>query len=235
MKRLFDIVMATTGLVIAAPVIFLGAVAVRVSSPGPAFYQAKRAGRQGEPFDLYKLRTMVHDQDPARNRITGQNDSRVTAIGRLLRTFKIDELPQLWNILRGDMSFVGPRPEDLEIVDQHYTPEQMRVLDIRPGLTTPGQIEWFPDLMYHDPAPPGTSVEEHYLSRHLPFKLACDLEYVESNSLLLDLRVLFQTLWCVAVRSRLAPPPRKPLPIAGPGGHSPGLDSDPGSGGSTRS
>ena len=229
MKRLFDIVLATTGLVFAAPVILLCAVAVRATSPGPAFFLARRAGRRGEPFNLYKLRTMLHDQDPARARITAENDSRVTPVGRLLRTFKIDELPQLWNILRGDMSFVGPRPEDIEIVRQHSTPEQMRVLDVRPGLTTPGQVEWYPDLMYHDPPPPGTSVEEHYLRRHLPFKLAGDLEYVDSSSgPLLDLRVLIETLWCVAVRSRLAPPVRKPLPIVADATEAAASDSDPG-------
>jgi lipopolysaccharide/colanic/teichoic acid biosynthesis glycosyltransferase len=229
LKRLFDIVLATTGLVITAPVILLGAVAVRATSPGPAFYLANRAGLRGEPFHVLKLRTMQHDQDPKRDRITAENDSRVTPVGRLLRTFKIDELPQLWNILRGDMSFVGPRPEDLEIVRQHYSPEQMRVLDVRPGLTTPGQVEWYPDLLYHDPPPPGTGVEEHYLARHLPFKVAQDLEYVDSSSLLLDIRVLCGTLWCVAVRSRLALPPRKPLPIAADAveGQSPDASAEP--------
>lgn len=226
MKRLFDIVVATIGLVVAAPIIFLGAIAVRATSPGPAFFVARRAGRRGEPFHLYKLRTMRHDHRANRERITAQKDSRVTGVGRLLRTFKIDELPQLWNILRGDMSFVGPRPEDIEIVRGHYSPEHMRILDVRPGLTTPGQIEWYPDLLYHDPPPPGTSVEQHYLRRHLPLKLAGDLEYVESSGLLLDLRVLFQTLWCVAVRSRLAPPPRKALPIVADAAEAPAPDSD---------
>jgi lipopolysaccharide/colanic/teichoic acid biosynthesis glycosyltransferase len=88
----------------------------------------------------------------------------------------------------------------------------MRIFDVRPGLTTPGQVEWYPDLLYHDPPPPGVSVEQHYLTRHLPLKLAGDLKYVDSSSLLLDLRVLCETLWCVAVRSRLAPPSRRPLP-----------------------
>lgn len=227
MKRLFDIVLATTGLFLVAPVILLGAVAVRVTSPGPAFFVARRAGRWGQPFDLYKLRTMRHDQGSAREKITAENDSRVTGVGRLLRTFKIDELPQLWNILRGDMSFVGPRPEDFEIVRQHYTPEQMRVLDARPGLTTPGQVEWYPDLLYHDPPPPGTSVEEHYLARHLPFKIAADLDYLDSQGLLLDIRLLFQTLWCIAVRSHLAPLPRKPLPVVADTPEDPPADSDP--------
>jgi lipopolysaccharide/colanic/teichoic acid biosynthesis glycosyltransferase len=213
LKRLFDIVLATTGLVIATPVIVLGAVAVRATSSGPAFFLATRAGLRGEPFHLFKLRTMHHDQEPDRDRITAENDSRVTPVGRLLRTFKIDELPQLWNILRGDMSFVGPRPEDIEIVRRFYTPEQMRVLDIRPGLTTPGQVEWYPDLLYHDPPPQGTSVEEHYLTRHLPFKLASDLQYVDSHNLFLDIRLLAQTVWCIAIRSHLAPLPRKSLPI----------------------
>lgn len=213
MKRLFDMVLATIGLLVAAPIILLGAVAVRASSPGPAFYVARRAGRRGEPFNLYKLRTMRHDQGAGRQRITAEEDSRITGIGRLLRTFKLDELPQLWNILKGDMSFVGPRPEDIEIVRRHYTAEQMRVLDVRPGLTTPGQVEWYPDLLYHDPPPPGVSAEDHYLERHLPLRLAGDLDYVRSAGLFVDLGVLFRTLWCVAVRSRLSPPPRKPIPV----------------------
>lgn len=210
LKRSFDIAMATVGLIVAAPLIVAGALVVRATSPGPAFYRAVRAGRGGEPFHLYKLRTMR--RDGGGSRITEQNDSRVTPVGRLLRTFKIDELPQLWNVLRGDMSFVGPRPEDIEIVRRHYTAEQMGVLDVRPGLTTPGQVEWYPDLTYHDPPPPGVSMERHYLERHLPLKLAGDLEYVRTRSFLLDLKVILATIWCVAVRSRLDPPPRRPVP-----------------------
>lgn len=213
LKRSFDIAMAALGLLLAGPLIVAGALAVKATSPGPAFYRAVRAGRGGEPFHLFKLRTMR--RDGGGSRITEVNDSRVTPVGRLLRSFKIDELPQLWNILRGDMSFVGPRPEDIEIVRRHFTPEQMGVLSVRPGLTTPGQVEWYPDLTYHDPPPPGVPMERHYLERHLPLKLAGDLEYVRTRSFLLDLRVLLATAWCVAVRSRLDPPPRRPWP--GPG------------------
>ncbi len=211
LKRSFDIVLSAAGLLLAAPLIAAGALAVKATSPGPAFYRAKRAGRGGQPFHLYKIRTMRHDGGGG-SRITAVHDSRVTPAGRLLRTFKIDELPQLWNILKGDMSFVGPRPEDIEIVRRHYTPEQMGVLAVRPGLTTPGQVEWYPDLTYHDPPPPGVPMERHYFERHLPLKLAGDLDYVRTRSFLLDLKVILLTFWCVAVRSRLSPPPRRPLP-----------------------
>ena len=216
LKRSFDIAMAATGLLLTGPLILVGALAVRATSSGPAFYRAVRAGRGGEPFHLYKLRTMR--QDGGGSRITEVHDSRVTPVGRLLRTFKIDELPQLWNILRGDMSFVGPRPEDIDIVRRHFTPEQMGVLDVRPGLTTPGQVEWYPDLTYHDPPPPGVPMERHYLERHLPLKLAGDLEYVRTRSFLRDLKVILATVWCVAIRSRLNPPPRRPVPDPGPHG-----------------
>src|ERR671923_1545938 len=121
-KRLIDIVLAGVGLALAAPVLALAALGIRLSSPGPVFYRARRAGRAGSCFTMYKLRTMHQRRPGQASRITGQDDPRVFPLGALLRRTKIDELPQLFNVLRGDMSIVGPRPEDPAIVARHYTP-----------------------------------------------------------------------------------------------------------------
>jgi lipopolysaccharide/colanic/teichoic acid biosynthesis glycosyltransferase len=128
----------------------------------------------------------------------------------LLRKSRIDELPQFWNVLCGDMSIVGPRPEDWDIVEQYYTPEQQRTLEIRPGVTSAAEIRWYPDLTYHDPPPPDVSIQEWYLMRHLPARLAEELHYMEKQSVLLDLKLIGQTIFCVLVSSWL-PPKKQPL------------------------
>ena len=133
-KRLMDILFSAIGLVLLGPLMLLAAAVIRLSSPGPVFYVAKRAGLHGRAFGLLKFRTMQVGADRL-GACTAQNDSRVFAAGRILRLFKIDELPQLINVLRGEMSIVGPRPEDWQIVHDCYTPEQRRVLEVVPGLT----------------------------------------------------------------------------------------------------
>lgn len=210
-KRTFDVVFSLGALLLTGPVILIGALAVTLTSPGPAFYRARRAGRGGRPFTMFKLRTMRVGTDVPDRPITEGEDDRITPVGHVLRKFQIDELPQLWNVLRGEMSVVGPRAEDWEIVHRHYTPEQRRTLDVRPGMVSPADITWYPNLTYHDPPPPGVSVQEHYLTRHMPLQVAECLRYVEERSLLLDLKVIGQTAWCVLVRS-WRPPRRKPVP-----------------------
>jgi lipopolysaccharide/colanic/teichoic acid biosynthesis glycosyltransferase len=209
-KRLFDVVFAVCVLLVTWPLILIGALAVKRTSPGPAFYRAKRAGLAGKPFDMLKLRTMRVGADTPDRRITAAQDDRITPVGRLLRKSKIDELPQFWNVLRGDMSIVGPRPEDWDIVEGYYTPEQRRTLEVRPGVTATEEVRWYPDLMYHDPPPAGVSTQEWYLMRHLPARLAEGLRYVEQQSMLLDLKVIGQTIFCVLVRSWL-PSKKRPL------------------------
>jgi lipopolysaccharide/colanic/teichoic acid biosynthesis glycosyltransferase len=208
--RLFDAAFASLALLFTSPVILIGALAVKLSSPGPAFYRAKRAGRGGKPFVMFKLRTMYVNTDAPDRRVTGDRDDRITPVGRLLRKFRIDELPQFWNVLRGDMSVVGPRPEDWDIVERTYTPAQRRVLEARPGIVSPADVRWYPDMTYHDPPPPGVPIQEHYIRRHLPAKLAEELRYIERRTLLLDIGVIFQTVYCVLVRSWLLPE-RRPL------------------------
>src|SRR5690554_6709968 len=137
-KRLFDLAVATLGLVATSPLLLLAMALVPLASPGPAIYRARRAGRGGVPFTMYKLRTM-HVGVPG-GPITGRDDPRVFPLGRLLRVTKLDELPQLVNVIRGEMSIVGPRPEDPDVVADSYTPLQMETLSVRPGLADPGSM-----------------------------------------------------------------------------------------------
>jgi lipopolysaccharide/colanic/teichoic acid biosynthesis glycosyltransferase len=211
-KRLLDVVLAASALVVIGPLILLGALAVKLTSRGPAFYRAKRAGLGGKPFVMFKLRTMRIGTDSADRKVTADQDDRVTWLGRWLRKLKIDELPQFWNVLRGDMAIVGPRPEDWDIVEQHYTAEQRRSLEVRPGIASTMEVDWYPDLTYHDPAAPGVSIQEHYLNRHLPVQAAEGIRYVERQSLLLDFQVIVRLIFCVLVRS-WRPPAKRPLPL----------------------
>jgi len=210
-KRAFDVAVASLALLVTGPLIAAGALLVVLTSPGPALYRARRAGRGGRPFEVLKLRTMVVGGDAPDRRVTEARDPRVTPVGRVLRRTKIDELPQFWNVLRGEMSVVGPRPEDVEIVARHYGPEQRRALAVRPGIASPADLLWYPDLTYHDPPPPGVPMQEHYVRRHMPALVAEAVRYVDEQSLWLDLKVLARTAFCVLFYSCF-PPARRPLP-----------------------
>lgn len=198
-KRLIDLAISSAALLLAAPVLLLAAGAVKLTSKGPALYRARRAGRDGEPFDMLKLRTMTEGAD-RQSAITAGGDPRVTAAGRFLRRTKIDELPQLWNILRGEMSLVGPRPEALSIVEEHYTPEHAKALVIRPGLTCTGNL-YHTLYQEHLSPPPGVGVEEFYVRHLLDAKIAADLHYVRHRTLLYDLRLLWQTFWLLLLKN----------------------------------
>jgi lipopolysaccharide/colanic/teichoic acid biosynthesis glycosyltransferase len=208
-KRLFDLAASGLALLVLAPVLAVAALGVRVASPGPILYRAARAGRHGRPFTMYKLRTMRHGQAAVtRTRITAVNDPRVFRFGRLLRRTKIDELPQLLNVLRGEMSIVGPRPEDPEIVARHYAAAHRDTLVTRPGLSSPGTL-------YHDThcteRMAGDDPVRHYLEDVLPVKAALDLIYVRRASLGYDLAIIARTVWMLVGRlvgrRRFADPP----------------------------
>ncbi len=207
-KRLIDLTASVVGLLATAPVLLIAAGLIRLTSGGPAIYRARRAGLGGEPFDVLKLRTMIEhaDRDGA---ITPGTDSRITPIGHFLRRTKLDELPQLWNVLRGEMSLVGPRPESLSIVETHFTAVHRGVLAIRPGLTCPGNLYYY---LYqeHLRPPVGVSAEEFYVSRLLDVKIAADLHYVHHRTLLYDLRLLWQTGWAMALKMLGAEPRWQP-------------------------
>jgi lipopolysaccharide/colanic/teichoic acid biosynthesis glycosyltransferase len=212
MKRGFDIAVALIALGLTWPFILAGVLAVRFTSPGPIFYRARRAGRNGVLFHMLKLRTMRVGTDSLNRRITEDNDDRITPVGHVLRKTRIDELPQFWNVLRGEMSVVGPRPEDWDIVQNHYTDAQRRVLRVAPGIVSPADLYWYPDMTYHDPPPAGVALQEHYVRRHLPAKLAKEEEYIAQQSVLFDIQVVAQTVVCVLFHF-WNEPPRRPLTV----------------------
>jgi lipopolysaccharide/colanic/teichoic acid biosynthesis glycosyltransferase len=187
-KRLVDIAASLAGLLIAAPVLLAAAIMVKMTSPGPVFYRAGRVGRDGVPFSMYKFRSMVVTADHG-PKITGSGDRRITAVGRWLRKTKIDEIPQLINVLRGEMSLVGPRPEDPEYVAL-YDERQRRVLTVRPGMTSVASIKFRDEEAQLS----GDSWHDRYVSTIMPAKLELELRYLERQSLLNDLRIIGETL-----------------------------------------
>ena len=209
-KRSLDIVLSLVILAFSAVPVAIAAVAVRLTSRGPAFYRSQRAGRAGHPFELLKLRTMRLGS-ASESLITGPIDGRVTPVGRILRAFKIDELPQFLNVLKGDMAIVGPRPEHYEIVQRHFTNEQRRILDVRPGITSRVQVDWYPDVWYHLAPSPDTPIEDYYLARILPLKVSLELSQLDHHEgLLADLKVIALTVHCILWKSWRKPPPRSP-------------------------
>jgi lipopolysaccharide/colanic/teichoic acid biosynthesis glycosyltransferase len=207
-KRLFDLVAAAVALLVVTPVLAAAALGIRATSHGPVLFRAPRAGRGGRTFTMFKLRTMRHAAAPPDARITAVNDARVFGFGRLLRRTKIDELPQLLNVLRGEMSIVGPRPEDPEIVARHYATAHLQTLGVRPGLSSPGTL-------YHDThcveRIAGDDPVRRYLEEVLPLKAALDLVYVRRASFGYDLAIIARTLWTllgrIAGRRRFPDPP----------------------------
>lgn len=200
-RRVIDILTALVGLTLSAPLLLILWLWVRLSSAGPGFYGGRRIGRGGREFRMWKFRSMYVGSDAAGGSITsGEDDQRITRAGALLRRTKLDELPQLWNLLVGDVTLVGPRPEAPDIVE-HYSREQRRVLEVTPGITGRTQIE-FSGREAEMAIPEGMSATDFYLQEILPDKIASDLRYLETRSLLGDLRILFSTAWLMLRRSK---------------------------------
>lgn len=195
MKRLFDLLVALAGLLILAPVFLVIAGAVRLSSRGPVLFRQERVGCHGRPFLILKFRTMVQDAEQRGPQLTAGDDARVTGLGAVLRHYKLDELPQLLNVLRGDMSLVGPRPEVPRYVAQ-YTPAQRRVLEVRPGITDPASVAFRNEAAILAQA---KDPERYYIECIMPEKLRMNLEYLDRRSFWLDLRLIVQTV-LVAIR-----------------------------------
>jgi len=196
LKRAFDLVASAAGLVILAPLFVAVAIAIKLDSPGPVFYRATRTGKDDVHFRLIKFRSMAAGADRQGPGITAAGDRRVTRVGRVLRRTKIDELPQLFNVLKGDMSLVGPRPEDPRYVAL-YTDEQRRVLNVRPGLTSPASLVY----RHEEALLTGDDWERVYVEQVLPDKLALDLRYVETASLGSDLGIIVRTVGALFRRS----------------------------------
>lgn len=214
-KRAMDIVVSLCVMAVTAPLAAVAVVLVKATSPGPVLYRAARAGRHGQQFDMFKFRTMSVGVDHPNHRVTGVNDSRITPVGRWLRKTKIDEIPQLVNVLRGEMSIVGPRPEDIGIVQDHYGEVGHRTLTVRPGIASYPELRWYPDLLYHDPPPNQADTQQWYLDRHLPAELAESDRYVREQSLKVDLAIVAGLAW-KTIRYALSSPPIVPFTPTSP-------------------
>ena len=187
-RRALDVVAATLGLILLSPCFALIALIINLDTPGPVFFRGERVGKHERRFHLYKFRTMIADADRRGPGITAANDPRATRVGRFLRHTKLDELPQLLNVLCGDMSLVGPRPEDPRYVAL-YSPEQRRVLSVRPGITSPASVRF----RHEEEALQGEDWERAYREEVIPAKLRIELGYLEHRSVWRDLVVIVQT------------------------------------------
>lgn len=177
------------GLLCLSPLFAVLAIWIKVDSPGPVFYRQVRVGRGNKDFRIFKFRSMRPDSDKGRLITVGGHDPRVTRSGYYIRKYKLDELPQLINVLIGDMSLVGPRPEVRRYVDL-YTPQQMRVLDVRPGITSLASIRYRNE---NEILAASDDPDRAYIEKVMPDKLAIDLEYVSDASLLNDIKLIFST------------------------------------------
>lgn len=191
-KRLLDLSVSLTGLILLSPLFALIAIAIKLDSPGPVFFGGRRVGRDGSLFDIHKFRTMVVGAARKGPGITAAGDPRITRVGAVLRRTKLDELPQLINVARGEMSVVGPRPEDPRYVAL-YTPEQRRVLSVRPGITSPASLRF----RHEEELLQGEDWERVYREEVLPAKLQVELDYLEHRSMWSDLGIIAQTVAAV--------------------------------------
>lgn len=190
MIRFLDIFFSLAGLLLLLPVFFIIAILIKLGSPGPVLYCQERVGRGGVPFTLLKFRSMRVGADQQGLLTVGGRDPRITPIGAFLRDWKLDELPQLWNVLRGDMSLVGPRPEVKKYTDQ-YTPAQRRVLDVRPGITDYASIHFRQesDILAKSKDP-----EQTYINEILPEKIRLNSIYLDNQTIKTYFRILTLTL-----------------------------------------
>lgn len=187
-KRCFDFCAASVGIVAISPVLLAAAAAVAVTSPGPIFFRQERVGKNGRPFRIFKFRTMYVNRTEADSLLTASGDCRITPVGRWLRSSKIDELAQLFNVVKGEMSLVGPRPEVPKYVAA-YTEPQRRVLSVRPGVTGPAANMLEEELLAGQP-----DKEQFYVTNVLPSKLRIDCNYCDNVTFRGDLRLIFSTV-----------------------------------------
>jgi len=192
MKRLFDIIMSFIGAIIVLPFLLIIGLLVKLSSKGPVFYLQTRVGLHGKDFKIIKFRTMYVDADKQGLLSLGDKDPRITPIGHILRKFRLDEMPQFFNILKGEMSFVGPRPEVRKYVN-HLTEEQKQILNYKPGVTDYACLI-FLDVEDKMLASSGGNVDEVYIQKILPEKVARNLEYFRSATFFSDIKIILLTI-----------------------------------------
>jgi len=192
MKRIFDILASTLGLIILSPLFLLVAVLIKIKMPGPVFYQAERIGKGGRPFSMWKFRSMRVGADRMGPKITVKNDERITPFGQWLRKYKIDEFPQLINVMMGEMSLVGPRPEDPAYASRYNT-RQRGLLFVRPGITSPASLRYYYEEHVLEPS----DLDAAYVSEILPKKLQIELDYIQNRTLWSDIGVILRTIFAV--------------------------------------
>ena len=192
-KRTFDVVFATIAFLLLAPLFLLGSLLAKLQSRGPVFYKSKRVGKDEVVFEMYKFRTMVVNADTLGGSLTTYRDTRITRIGRFLRWTKIDELPNLINVIKGEMSLIGPRPEAPDYV-KHYTEGQKQVLLVKPGMTGPSQLA---NRDEEEKLKGQQDAEHYYITELMPKKLTLDLHYVATQSIATDIRWLIKTCWII--------------------------------------
>jgi lipopolysaccharide/colanic/teichoic acid biosynthesis glycosyltransferase len=192
-KRAFDLLSSILGLLALSPILIATALAIRIDSPGPVFYRGTRVGLAGRLFYMLKFRTMVVNADKIGGSSTPDDDQRITRVGRFLRRYKLDELPQLINVVRGEMSLVGPRPQVKWAVDL-YTPEERRVLTVKPGITDYASLR-FPNE--GEILKGSTDPDRDYMEKIHPEKMRLSLEYIELRSMRVDIGIIFQTLLAI--------------------------------------
>ncbi len=190
MKRLFDIVFSLSGLTVLSPALFALAILIKKEDGGTIFYRGVRVGRYGRPFRIFKFRTMVMNAEKIGGASTADDDPRITEIGKFIRKYKLDELPQLINVLKGEMSFVGPRPQ-VQWAIELYTPEGREVLTVRPGITDYASLR-FPNEgeILKGSADP----DKDYMEKIHPEKMRLCLEYLRARSFWGDIKIILQTI-----------------------------------------
>jgi lipopolysaccharide/colanic/teichoic acid biosynthesis glycosyltransferase len=196
MKRLSDIVFSSFGLLILSPLLLGVAALIKLDSRGPVFYRGSRAGLLGKSFRIFKFRTMIENAELIGTSSTPEDDPRVTRFGRILRKYKLDELPQLFNVLAGQMSLVGPRPQVLWAVER-YTPDEKALLSVRPGITDYASIRFREE---GEILRGSTNPDKDYFEKIHSEKMRLGLEYIRKKSFCLDLQILMKTLGAVIFR-----------------------------------
>ena len=190
-KRLFDFLVSLFGLIIFSPLFLIISILIKIDSEGPVFYRGERIGKNGKPFRIFKFRTMVKDAEKLGGPSTSADDPRLTKIGKILRKYKLDELPQLINVLKGEMSLVGPRPEVKMYIDMLKPEEREKILSIKPGMTDLASL-W--DFHEEEILKGSEDPEKTYIEKIRPKKIQLQLEYVKNRSFLLDLKIILKTL-----------------------------------------
>lgn len=201
MKRVFDIAGSLIGLIMLTPLFLVVAIIILSTSKGGIFFRGTRVGQNGKPFRIFKFRSMVKDAEKIGKFNVGDNDDRVTSIGHFLRNTKIDELPQIINVLIGNMSFVGPRPEVQFYVDL-YNEDEKQILNSKPGITDWASIAHFDQFEIFTKA---TDPDEAYLNHIRPLKIKLQLYYIKNKSFLSDIKILYWTIYKVLSRTQRLP------------------------------